>query len=190
MTKAQRQRLINAIFFFARETKFAGQTKLLKLLYLLDFEHFQHTGRSVTGLDYQAWSLGPVPRAFRVEWKRGFEEDLAQLVHVRQEPTPKRVRETVVANGEAEFDESFFTPRQLGLLRDLAARYRDTYAEDMVAVTHSKNSPWEKVWRDGEGQNEEIPYELALPEDCNSRDEILRSSEEYQGLSRALARAE
>ncbi|MFC1858011.1 Panacea domain-containing protein [Thermodesulfobacteriota bacterium] len=34
----------------------------MKLLYFLDFIHFKHTGKSVTGLDYYAWQMGPVPR--------------------------------------------------------------------------------------------------------------------------------
>jgi uncharacterized phage-associated protein len=189
MTKAQRQRLINAIHFFASRTKFAGQTKLLKLLYLLDFEHFKQTGRSVTGLDYEAWKMGPVPRAFRVEWKNGFAEDLARLVHLRPEPTPQQIRETVVPNEGTEFDDSAFTPRQLGLMCELVARYRDAYATDMVSVTHAQNGAWDKVWRDGQGQNDVIPYELALPEDCNDRDEILQSSSEYKGFLDAVANA-
>jgi hypothetical protein len=28
---------------------------------VVDFTHFRETGRSVTGLDYQAWKMGPVP---------------------------------------------------------------------------------------------------------------------------------
>lgn len=187
MTKAQRQRLINAIYFFASNTKFAGQTKLLKLLYLLDFEHFKQTGRSVTGLDYEAWRMGPVPRNFRTEWKIGFSEDLARLVHVRPEPTPQKVRETVVPNEGAQFDDSEFTPRQLGLMSELVARYRDAYANDMVSVTHVPNGAWNKVWRDGQGQNDVIPYELALPDDCNDRDEILQSSSEYKGFLDSVA---
>jgi uncharacterized phage-associated protein len=190
MTKAQRQRLINAIFYFSRETKFAGQTKLLKLLYLLDFEHFQLTGRSVTGLEYQAWKLGPVPSEFRTEWKSGFSEDLARLIHLRPEPTSQKVRETVVPNDGASFDESYFTPRQIGLMSELAARYRNAYAQDMVTVTHVKNGPWDKTWRDSAGQNQIISYEHALPDDCNDRDEILKSSQEYRSFAQTHCAAE
>jgi uncharacterized phage-associated protein len=56
-----RQKMLEAIIFFARSTKDCGKTKLIKLLFLLDFEHFRETGRSVTGLDYYAWKMGPVP---------------------------------------------------------------------------------------------------------------------------------
>jgi uncharacterized phage-associated protein len=57
----EREKLINAILYFASHTRHCGKIKLFKLLYLLDFEHFRQTGRSVTSLDYRAWELGPVP---------------------------------------------------------------------------------------------------------------------------------
>ncbi|EQD73859.1 hypothetical protein B1A_04740, partial [mine drainage metagenome] len=59
----EREKLINAIIFFAIHTRFLGKTKLFKLLYFLDFEHHKETGRSVTGMDYFAWKMGPVPVA-------------------------------------------------------------------------------------------------------------------------------
>ena len=57
----ERQKLINAIIYFANNTRYLGKIKLCKLLYFLDFEHFKQTGRPVTGLDYFAWPMGPVP---------------------------------------------------------------------------------------------------------------------------------
>jgi hypothetical protein len=54
----ERNKLINAIVYFAQNTQHLGKTKLFKLLYLLDFEHFRQTGRSVTGLDYYACCVG------------------------------------------------------------------------------------------------------------------------------------
>ena len=49
-----REKLINAIIYFAQNTKYCGKIKLFKLLYFLDFWHFKQTGKSVTGLDSQA----------------------------------------------------------------------------------------------------------------------------------------
>jgi uncharacterized phage-associated protein len=76
-----REKLINAIIYFAGNTRFCGKTKLFKLLYLLDFHHFRDSGRSVTGLDYHAWKNGPVPFALVQEWD-DCEPDLAAAVDV------------------------------------------------------------------------------------------------------------
>ena len=43
----ERGKMINAIIYFADHTRHLGKIELFKLLYLLDFEHFSQTGRSV-----------------------------------------------------------------------------------------------------------------------------------------------
>jgi hypothetical protein len=79
----EREKLINAILCFAHETQCLGKIKLFKLLYLLDFEHFRQTGRSVTGLDYQAWKFGPVPIDVMEEWDQP-EPDWAAVIDIQQ----------------------------------------------------------------------------------------------------------
>jgi hypothetical protein len=43
----QREKLVNAIIYFCHNTKYCGKTKLMKLLYFLDFIHFKQTAKSV-----------------------------------------------------------------------------------------------------------------------------------------------
>ena len=81
----EREKLINAIVFFAKNTKYCGKIKLIKLLYFLDFELFRQTGRNVTGLDYRAWKMGPVPTDFYQEWDEPG-DDLAAAVEWRLKP--------------------------------------------------------------------------------------------------------
>jgi hypothetical protein len=88
----ERDKLVNAILYFAHETKHFGKIKLFKLLYLLDFEHFRQTGRSVTGLDYQAWKYGPVPVEVMQEWDDP-EPDLAAAIRIKPEPVIDYVRD-------------------------------------------------------------------------------------------------
>ncbi len=52
-------RLYNACIYFLKNTKYCYKTKLFKLLYELDFKHFELTGSSVTGQKYVAWQFGP-----------------------------------------------------------------------------------------------------------------------------------
>ena len=54
--------MLNAIIYMANNTMFCGKTKLLKLLYFLDFKHFNQTAKSVTGLDYFSLEKGTVPK--------------------------------------------------------------------------------------------------------------------------------
>ena len=90
-----REKLINTIIYFAQNTKNCGKTKLMKLLYFLDFTHFKQTGKSVTGLDYYTWEWGPVPKelfkelddmkpdlksAIKISPQEGFQKVVAKML--------------------------------------------------------------------------------------------------------------
>jgi uncharacterized phage-associated protein len=174
-----REKLINAILYFAHETKHLGKIKLFKLLYLLDFEHFRQTGRSVTGMEYRAWKYGPVPVDVVQEWDAP-EPDLDAAISIQPERVIDFVRETVVA--KAPFDDAHFTKRELRIMEGLAKRYRDTYSPTMIDVTHDENGAWAKVWRDGLGSNQEIPYDLGLDPESPMRDAILEIAGEQAAI--------
>lgn len=178
----EREKLIHAIVFFAKNTNYCGKIKLLKLLYLLDFEHFRQTGRSVTGMDYHAWKMGPVPFAFFQEWDAP-EPDFAAAIDVVPEKIIGYTRELVVP--KIDFDDSHFTKRELRLMDELAARFRDSLSKPMIDVTHEELGPWAEIWDGGRGDNERIPYRLALSTTDPHREAILASAREYAGIEAA-----
>lgn len=178
----ERDKLINAIVFFARNTNHCGKIKLIKLLYLLDFEHFRQTGRSVTGMDYRAWKMGPVPLEFYQEFD-ALEPDLAAAIDITPEKVIDYTRERVVAR--VDFVDKHFTRRELRLMEELAVRFRDSLSKPMVDVTHAELGPWQTIWDDGRGNNERIPYPLALGAGDPHRDAILASAQEYAGIQAA-----
>lgn len=172
-----REKLFNAIIFFAEKTLCCGKTKLFKLLSFLDFEHYRETGRSITGLDYYAWRLGPVPVKLDEEFDEPSEEFegyigvVAEQVydHQRQKVIPKK-----------QFDPSFFSRRELRLLDEIAARYKDYTAQQMIDATHRENIAWIKAFDEGRGYNNLIAYEDALRGE--NRDIVLKKAEEHQEL--------
>ena len=131
-----REKLINAITYFAANTKFCGKTKLMKLLYFVDFKHFKETGKSVTGMSYDAWEMGPVPVPVFEEFSGNMKNDLARYVKTiskgkLQLITPLR-----------EFEGKYFSKREKRLLEELAFIFKDAKADEMVESTHLYNSPW------------------------------------------------
>jgi len=182
-----RQRLLNTIVFFAQNTRYCGKIKLFKLLYLLDFEHFRQTGKSVTGYDYQAWKFGPVPVDLMEEWEQ-LETDLAAVVEIVPEVVIDYVRQTVKPRDGVAFDDQDFSPRQLRIMQDLVDRYKDTLSPAMIDVTHTQNGAWDRVWRGGAGGGDPIPYELGIPDDDPNRSAILSIAQDhamYQSARRA-----
>ena len=182
----EREKLINAIVFFASNTKHCGKIKLIKLLYLLDFGHFRQTGHSVTGMSYHAWKMGPVPTDLYEEWDAP-EPDFAVAIDIIPERVIDYVRESAVP--KVEFSPEHFTRRELRIMQELAERFRDDYSQPMVHVTHAEKGPWAKIWDNGRGKREPVPYSLAVADDDPHRDAILEAAAEYAGMRAALGAA-
>lgn len=174
-----REKLVNSIVFFAANTKYCGKIKLIKLLYLLDFSHFRLTGLSVTGLDYHAWKLGPVPIDVYQEWDAPG-SDLAAAIEIVPEKVIDYFRELVVPR--KAFEPGMFTKRELSLMQDLASRFREEMTRPLINFTHVELGPWDKIWDSGRGQNERIPYNLAIPDDDSNRSAILEAARNYEAL--------
>lgn len=158
-----REKLINAIIYFIENTSLLGKTKLFKLLYFLDFEHFKETGRSVTGLEYQAWKMGPVPVALQEEIGNP-EKDLSEKIEIEVIEGNKGYKPTNFV-AKAIFDASHFTKRELRLLENIASRYDLCNAKEMVFWTHIEQEPWHRVWEIENRKHEKIPYEYILDEE-------------------------
>ena len=156
-----REKLINAIIYFATHTKYCGKTKLLKLLYFLDFKHFKQTGKSVTGLDYFAWEMGPVPRELFEELSGNMKPDLRASIRELpkegfQQVTPKK-----------QFDDQYFSKNEMKLLKEISFIFEDAKADDMVESTHLRNEPWDLTLKE-KGEFKQIDYMLAIDSDIVS----------------------
>ena len=168
-----REKLINAVIYFAKNTKYCGKTKLLKLLYFLDFSHFKETGKSVTGLDYYTWEKGPVPRDLFSELSDIMKPDLQGAVNIVQienfqKITPKK-----------KFNDEYFSKRELKLLERWAFVFKEAKAENMTEVTHLGNRPWERTLK-SKGEFKKIDYLLSIDDerDSISLEEAKERSEE------------
>lgn len=161
----QRERLIGAIVFFAKNTKYCGKTKLMKLLYFLDFCHFKQTGKTVTGSEYFAWQRGPVPVAV-------FDELSNMKPDLAKEITVVPIEKFQKIQAKKDFKGDVFTPRQLRLLEQIAYIFKEAKAEDMVEVTHLRNQPWHKTLTQ-KGEFQKIDYLLAIDgtSDCICEDD-------------------
>lgn len=63
--KKSQQKYANAILFLCQQLggSITGKKKLFKLLYYIDFDNYEYheSMQSITGNDYIAWKMGPVP---------------------------------------------------------------------------------------------------------------------------------
>lgn len=155
MITLYREKIINSIIYFVKNTKYCGKTKLLKLLYFLDFMHFKQTGKPVTNLDYYAWEMGPVPKDLYEELTNAIEPDMEKAINIRDIDTFTNI------SPKKEFNEDYFSNRELKLLENIAFIFKDAKAEDMVESTHLENEPWDKTLKE-KGENSYIDYLLSI----------------------------
>jgi len=156
----EREKLVEAVVFFAANVRKLGKTKLFKLLYFLDFEHYRDTGRPVTGLEYFAWPMGPVPKVLQNELEAP-PEDWEGRVSFSKIDTA-RGGSMLAVKALGDFDPKHFSKRELKLLRRLADEYKNADADSMVDATHLENLPWHEVYEVRKAKQQLIPYELAL----------------------------
>ena len=161
-------------------------TKLLKLLYFLDFTHFKQTGYPCIGLKYYSFQRGPVPKDFWLEIRDGnvpedFRDKLALIP--RKDDLNQDFRE-IEFQAKANPDLSIFSPRELEILDNLAFVFKDARAWEMAEVTHLPQQPWDTTIRE-KGKNRLIDYLLAIDEESEVDLEDARESlkEHFEVLS-------
>lgn len=174
-----RNKLLNAILFFSQNTLFCNKTKLLKLLYHLDFIHFKQTGYPSIGLTYYTYERGPVPVRF---WKE------IQYGVVPSDFEGKFTIEATEDVTECTFraltkpDLSFFTPREQDILSMLVTKYYDKTAKQISEETHLPRQPWHTT-KITKGMNRQIDYLLCIDEDSEiSWDEAKENLSEFYGV--------
>ncbi len=168
-------KLIHAIIYFLKHTKYCNITKLMKMLYMLDFTHFQQTGRSVTGLDYFAWRLGPVPVEVYDQLKeKDPKQKLQEFFSVDKVAIDKEKTVTTISPlRKIKFDPLQFSDRELKIMEELSNIYRNADSETMVTITHAKGDPWDRIYEPS-SPNKLIPYETALDNSTISEEEYRR----------------
>lgn len=184
----RREKLLNAIAYFTRNTRRCHTLKLFKLLNFLDFEHYRQTGRSVTGLSYQALPKGPVPGELlnEIQQKSGKETSDLMVKETFDDVSGEVIRRDFEVL--KDFDETYFTPRELKIMERLVFIFGEAGSDDMIVHSHDPKLPWKKIYGKGEGNGCSIPYELALEatpvvndEPAIAEEDALMLKEVFQG---------
>jgi len=180
-----RKKLIHAMVYFLTNTNNCGKTKLMKLLYFLDFSHFRETGESVTGLDYYAWKQGPVPKHlfFELSDPEKMKPDMLEAVSKQENKQGSNFFEL---KPKITFNEKLFTSRELKILNNIAEIFKNTPADEIVEKTHLSRSPWTKtIEKMGEG--EIIDYMLIVDGKHGiTKEEALQKREEKKRFLQML----
>lgn len=157
-----------------------GRTKLMKLLYFVDFAHYEAYGVSVTGAQYRKLPHGPYPDKIEQFIMRMEKDGLVREVKVNHRGyTQHRL---ITLNGQ--FDPAKFSGTELQILERVAADWANATAGQIEAATH-REAPWASTQA-----GKKIDYELAEYRRAigwEPLDEALASSRKLAELVASLA---
>ena len=179
----------NAILFFAKCVDGLGITKLNKLLYYSDFEHFRLYGVQILGDQYVKMGKGPVPSlsyaTFNANFSTNEDSTLKDTIDVQKETWIESIlgRERVMKRiiPKHEPDLSVFSKSEIAVMQEIATKWKSATASAMSFQSHLE-SPWKDTEELGV-----IDYKLALNGDSVSRKYVEYKEAEDQLLESALS---
>ena len=155
----QKDKMKHVILYFLEHINnfHLGRTKLMKLLYYVDFDSFEKYGAPVTGAKYRKLPLGPVPdeaeEVISEMEARDEVEQIKAVSYVGGKPT-QYVQNRLISKN-AKFNPSLFTGAEMEVIERVAKVWEDATATAMKEASH-KEAPWA-----GTEDGKTIDYEMA-----------------------------
>jgi uncharacterized phage-associated protein len=181
-TNYSEEKLQQVILYFLERINnvHLGRTKLMKLLYFVDFDHYEAHGSSVTGATYRKLPHGPYPD--RIENIVSKMEAFGLVRGVKADRQGYSLQRLITLRGK--FDPARFSGTELQVLERVAADWADATAAQIEAATH-REAPWA-----GTQTGKKIDYEMAeyrAAIGVEPLDESLGASQKFADYVAALA---
>ena len=181
-----KDKYIHSILFFLEKinNQYLGKTKLMKLLYFLDFGFYENTGKSITNDKYVWYPHGPYPsRADAVLDYMNRE----LIITVSRKKFDSKWQERYLAN--RKFDITLFSSNEMRELERVAAYFENYNTREIEDEAH-RDIPWILFKPDaGKNVGGYIDYELALyrhnslpSEEDEKETELLSKSRKFREL--------
>lgn len=130
-----------------------GETVLYKLLYFIDFDHFEVYGRPVTGLEYINLQYGPVPAAGKYTMVIESMKANQELKIISQDYYGMKIKRYI---NLVEYTIDSLTAQEIKIIDDVINSMSDWSARKIEDYVHG-DAPW-RLTED----KEVIPYHLAM----------------------------
>lgn len=127
------------------------KTKLNKLLFYADFAMFKYSAYSISGAQYRAIPLGPVPKNFE-----GIFDYLARRDYITIQYTTfpdGGIGERFKLNSNRTFNFEMFTESELNVMEFIKERFKNVSTNEIIKLSHK-----EKAWRENNKGHQIINY--------------------------------
>jgi len=147
-------RLIEMIVYFTAACK-PWKTKLNKLLFYADFSHYKQAGFSISGAEYVAIQMGPVPLNFGSIFEYAAMQEIIDITY--QEFQNGGIGELFTPHPNRSFDVSLFAEAELRSMKIILDRFKDSSTADIVKISHE-----EAAWSENFNEKKKISYDYAF----------------------------
>ena len=143
------EKVANFVLYFAKEAC-PLKTRLNKIMFYCDFAHFKHYGFSISGINYRAIQMGPVPSHYH------------ELFGILESRDFVRIEEELYDHGgigerfydKASFDPSLFSPEELETMKEILEFFEEIRTKEIIQIAHR-----EEGWKQHKEQRDLISYQ-------------------------------
>lgn len=142
------EKITHLILYFSERTQ-TWKTKLNKLLFYSDFLSFKHYGSGISGLDYRAINMGPVPANF---------DKIYELVCEGESLKKEYIEYTNGYYGELflpleTFNKTLFDESELEVMEVVSEKFKNKKTEEIIRISHQ-----EPAWKENISEKRIISY--------------------------------
>ncbi|MEX2600736.1 MAG: type II toxin-antitoxin system antitoxin SocA domain-containing protein [Balneolaceae bacterium] len=149
------QKFGNMVVYFAESIQ-PFKTKLNKLLFYADFLNYKKTGFSISGCNYRAIELGPVPNGYDTLFEYFQRNDFFTIEHVIF-TNREHIGEKFLPSPNKPFEPEFFDESELMSLGFVADFFKEATTDEIVDFSHN-----ELAWKSKERKKELLEYNDAF----------------------------
>ncbi|NOZ36015.1 MAG: DUF4065 domain-containing protein [Chlorobi bacterium] len=152
--KPSLKKLTEMVIFFSQELS-PWKTSLNKLLFYSDFLNYRQTGYAISGANYRAINLGPVP----INFDSIFEYMVNNKdIKIKYHDFETNFGEQFKSLKDRPFNPEIFTETELKTLNIIAEKFRNIKnTKEIVDISHK-----EKAWLDNEKKKSLIDYKYSF----------------------------
>lgn len=147
-------KFLEMIVFFSEKMR-PWKTKMNKLLFYADFLHYKRTCYSISGAEYRAIQLGPVPNNFSSIFDHAAMNDYVDITYT--EFPDGGIGEQFTPHPGRSFMAELFTDSEKEVMNDVVVRFENAKTQDMVKLSHVETG-----WIENTGQHRGISYQFAF----------------------------
>lgn len=148
------EKITNIVIFFSERMQ-PWKTIMNKLLFYCDFYHFKKTDYSITGLNYRAIPLGPVPSKFDSLFEYLADNQLLLKEYIQ--PAGEGSGEKFHPGSNSYFKPELFNPGELEILDAVYAKFKELTTQQIIDLSHR-----EKAWTENQKDKKIISYNYAF----------------------------